>query len=231
MQTYVLDAGGAPGATLLSLPLGNVLSFSATVPDAIYYVRLRAVTPAGSGPASNEVQIALGQAAPPQPPLALLATVQGTAVTLQWTENPLGAVIGELSAPGRHAPAAWSMSACSRSPATTRTLSVNAPPGTYFVRLVAAERGRREPAVERGDRHDRRRDLHDSRGADRAAGDQRRWGDHRALERRGGGRDSAAATAGPAGPVSGGDRPLPSPCRPSPPRSAAPCLPVRTSSA
>ena len=136
VQTYVLDAGGAPGATLLSLPLGNVLSFSATVPDAIYYVRLRAITAAGSGPASNEVQIALGQTAPPQPPLALLATVAGTAVTLQWTENPLGGVISSYQLQAGTASGLVDVGVFPLT-ATTRTLSVNAPPGTYFVRLVA----------------------------------------------------------------------------------------------
>jgi hypothetical protein len=136
VQTYVLDAGGAPGATQVSLPLGNVLSFSATVPDGVYYVRLRAVTPAGSSPVSNEVQIALGQTAPPQPPLALLATVQGTAVTLQWTENPLGAVIGAYQLQAGTASGLVDVGAFPLPP-TQRTLSVNAPANTYFVRLVA----------------------------------------------------------------------------------------------
>ena len=34
VQTYVLDAGLAPGATAISLPLGNVLSFSPRRPTA-----------------------------------------------------------------------------------------------------------------------------------------------------------------------------------------------------
>ena len=136
VQTYMLDAGSAPGTTLVSLPLGNVLAFSATVPDAIHYVRIRAVTPAGSGPASNEVQIALGQAAPPQPPLALLATVQGTAVTIQWTENPLGPVIASYQLQAGTATGLVDVGAFPLA-ATARSLSVNAPPSTYFVRLVA----------------------------------------------------------------------------------------------
>ncbi|MGD9902375.1 MAG: Ig-like domain-containing protein [Vicinamibacterales bacterium] len=136
VQTYVLEAGGSPGAPTISLPLGNVLAFSATVPDAAYFVRLRAVTPAGSGPPSNEVQIALGQAAPPLPPLALLATVQGTAVTLQWTENPLGPVVGSYQIQAGTATGLVDIGAIPVS-AATRTLAVNAPPATYFVRVVA----------------------------------------------------------------------------------------------
>jgi hypothetical protein len=145
VQTYVLDAGGAPGVTQYSIPLGNVLAFSATVPDAIYFARLRAVTPAGSSPASNEVQIALGQAAPPLPPLALLATVQGTAVTLQWTENPLGPVIASYQIQAGTASGLVDIGAIPVSMAA-RTLSVNAPPGTYYVRLVALNAAGPSPA-------------------------------------------------------------------------------------
>ncbi|MGE0359378.1 MAG: Ig-like domain-containing protein [Vicinamibacterales bacterium] len=136
VQTYLLEAGAAPGAPTIGIPLGNVLAFSATVPDALYYVRLRAVTPAGPGPVSNEVQIALGQAAPPLPPLSLLAMVQGTAVTLRWTENPLGPVIGGYQVQAGTATGLVDIGVIPLS-AATRTLAVNAPPATYFVRLVA----------------------------------------------------------------------------------------------
>lgn len=136
VQHYVLDAGYAPGATALSVPLGQVLAFAATAADGVYFVRVRAITPAGSGPASNEVQIALGQAASPLPPLALLATVQGTAVSLQWTENPFGPVITGYQV---HAGSVSGVTNIGVIPvsAAARVLNVSAPAGTYFVRLVA----------------------------------------------------------------------------------------------
>jgi hypothetical protein len=135
-QNYVLDAGYAPGATALSVPLGPVLAFAATAADGVYFVRVRAITPAGSGPPSNEVQIALGQAAPPLPPQALLATVQGTAVSLQWTENPFGPVITGYQV---HAGSVSGVTNIGVIPvsAAARVLNVSAPAGTYFVRLVA----------------------------------------------------------------------------------------------
>ena len=63
---------------MFSLPLGNVLSFSATAPDAVYYVRLRAMT-RGRVRAADPTRCSsqLGQTAVPFPPLALLATVAG----------------------------------------------------------------------------------------------------------------------------------------------------------
>ena len=99
------------------------------------------------GEMSNEVQIALGQAAPPQPPLALLATVQGTAVTLQWTENPLGGVISSYQLQAGTASGLVDVGVFPLT-STTRTLSVNAPPGTYFVRLVAEAHGGRISAAD-----------------------------------------------------------------------------------
>jgi hypothetical protein len=133
---YVLEAGLTAGATAISVPLGQVLTFAATAADGVYFVRVRAITAAGPGPPSNEVQIALGQAAPPMPPQALLATVQGTAVTLQWTENPFGPVITAYQV---HAGTATGLSNIGVVPlaASARSFSVPAPPGTYFVRLVA----------------------------------------------------------------------------------------------
>ena len=134
---YVLDAGFAPGTTAVSLPLGPVLAFGTAAPDGVYFVRVRAVTAAGAGPASNEVQIALGQAGPPLAPLALLATVQNTLVTLQWTENPLGPVITSYQIQAGTATGVTDIGVIPLA-AAARTFSVSAPPGTYFVRLVAA---------------------------------------------------------------------------------------------
>jgi hypothetical protein len=136
VQTYVLDVGVTPGVTLFSLPVGNVLSFSATAPDAVYYVRLRAVTPAGSGPQTSDALVQLGQTAVPFPPLALLATVQGSGVTLQWTENPLGPVVGSYQLQAGTATGLVDIGVIPL-PASARSLAVNAPTGTYFVRLVA----------------------------------------------------------------------------------------------
>ncbi len=191
VQTYVLDAGGAPGTTLLSLPLGNVLSFSATVPDAVYYVRLRAITPAGSGPASNEVQIALGPDRAPAAAARLVGHGGRHGCDPAMDREPAGRCDRELSAPGRYR----------QRPGRRRGVPAHGddadPVGERAARHLLRAPGRRERrrlerAIERGDRDDRRRDLHDSRGADRAAGDQRRWGDQRELEPGGGGRDSAA---------------------------------------
>ena len=133
---YLLEAGYASGHTVASLPLGAVLGTSLIAPDGVFFVRLRAQTSSGFGPPSNEVLVVTGQAGPPLAPLALLATVQGTAVALQWSENPLGPVIVGYQV---HAGTAAGLTdvGVAPLPAAARTFAANAPPGTYYVRVVA----------------------------------------------------------------------------------------------
>jgi uncharacterized delta-60 repeat protein len=133
---YELEVGFTPGATALRLPVGNTLRFSAVAPDGRFFVRVIALTAGGPSGPSNEVQIVTGQSGPPHAPLSLLATVVGTAVTLQWTENSLGPTVAYYrldagSGPGRSDIAVIPLSS------NLRGIAASAPPGTYFVRLHA----------------------------------------------------------------------------------------------
>ena len=133
---YRLEAGLAPGGLLGALALGNTLTYTLTAPSGVYYLRVRAQTLAGVSEASNEVRVAAGDAEPPLAPRALLATVQGTAVTLQWTENPLGPVIAGYQVQAGTAAGLTDIGAAPLA-ASARSLAVVAPPGTYFLRVVA----------------------------------------------------------------------------------------------
>lgn len=134
---YLIEAGFSPGETLGTLALGNVLTHTITgAPSGVFYVRLRAQTAAGLSPPSNEVQLATGQSAPPLAPQALLATVQGTTISLRWTENPIGPAITGYYLQAGTAPGLADLGALPLPP-TARTFAVNAAPGTYFVRVVA----------------------------------------------------------------------------------------------
>ncbi|MEZ5291539.1 MAG: fibronectin type III domain-containing protein [Vicinamibacterales bacterium] len=134
---YRLEAGFAPGQTVAVVPLGTALGYTVfNAPSGVFYARVRAQTPAGLGPASNEVAFATGQAAPPLAPQALLATVQGTGLALQWTENPLGPVIAGYQLHAGTGPGLSNIGVAPL-PATQRTFAANAPPGTYYVRIVA----------------------------------------------------------------------------------------------
>ena len=98
---YLLDAGFSPGTTAVTLAIGNTSAFSVSAPDGVYHVRLRAQTTGGFSAPSNELVVGTGQAVPPLAPLRLLASVQGNAVRLQWTENPIRPGDHRLPAAGR----------------------------------------------------------------------------------------------------------------------------------
>jgi hypothetical protein len=91
--SYLLEAGGSPGTTFITLPIpGTGTSYSVPgVPPGTYYVRLRAVNAFGTGPASNEVLLVVGAGGfgLPDPPTSLLAFVSGNLLTMTWSP-PLG---------------------------------------------------------------------------------------------------------------------------------------------
>ena len=76
------------------------------------------------------------QATPPFPPLALINSVVGTRATFAWATNPQGPtptafVLQAGSAPG------LSDLAVVQLPGAQTAFAADAPPGTYFVRVVA----------------------------------------------------------------------------------------------
>ena len=137
VTSYRIESGFAPGQTAAVLPAGNVNSYTVfAAPDGVFFVRLRAQTAAGLSGPSNEIQIATGQAAPPLAPQSLLATVQGTSIALQWSENPSGPVIGAYYLLAGSAPGLADIGVLPL-PASARTFTAVAPPGTYYVRIAA----------------------------------------------------------------------------------------------
>ena len=135
---YLLEAGTAPGsANLLALPIdGAVLSYETPRPrGGPFFVRVRARLESGSYSApSNEIAIRYTCAAPPPAPTRLAAGLAGNRVTLSWTTPASADVTGFLieagSAPG--------LANLARLPVFAMPVEVDAPAGTYFVRVRAA---------------------------------------------------------------------------------------------
>lgn len=138
---YVVNASLSPNGPLVaSLPVTDTTLIVSAVPNAVYYVHVRAVNLDGTSAPSNEVIVAVpgsGTACsvPPNAPSNLSADVDESLVTLSWSPPvggcaPAGYVVQAGSAPGLSNLALLNVGAATE-------LMVSAPPGTYFVRVVA----------------------------------------------------------------------------------------------
>lgn len=138
---YIVQASLSPGgAPIVSLPVSGTSLIVNQVPVGVYYVRVRAVNIDGTSDASNEVIASVpsgpgGCTTPPNAPTNLTSTVAGSLVTLSWTApvggcSPSAYVVQAGSAPGLS-----DLAILNVGPATA--LSVAAPAGRYYVRVVA----------------------------------------------------------------------------------------------
>ena len=131
---YVLEAGVSPGQTVYSLPVGKATSLTVrNVGPGRYYARVRAVGAEEVGPPSNEVVMSVGCSGSPSSPLELTAQTSGSRVTLNWTDadgcDGTTYLLQVGSAPG--------LADLAVMPADTPFLSVDAVPGTFYLRVAA----------------------------------------------------------------------------------------------
>ncbi|HUE88693.1 MAG TPA: fibronectin type III domain-containing protein [Vicinamibacterales bacterium] len=155
---FRVEAGSAPGLAdlaIINLPWGRHRSleghFAASgVAPAVYYVRVRALSGSAASNVSNEVVIHVGKSSCPIPaaPRNVVASVDSPIVTLAWDVTAAdgvsasGYVIEAGSTPGAPNIAIIAIMEQTR-------LSVNAPPGRYFVRLRSmGQCGSSEPSPE-----------------------------------------------------------------------------------
>jgi hypothetical protein len=138
VAAYIVEAGSSSGlANLASFSTGNAQTtlVAQGVPPGTYYVRLRAVDPAGAaGPASNEVVLSVGGCVAPGPPagLTVIANSGGT-VSLGWTAGS-GAASYVIEAGS--APSLSNLTTADIGAATAFTANAVGP-GTYYVRVRA----------------------------------------------------------------------------------------------
>jgi hypothetical protein len=131
-----VSSGGPVIATFLVIEPSIVLN---AIPDGVYYLRVRAGNAEGLSAPSNELALRIPTngtpcASPPNAPTGLRASVVGTMVTVSWSAATGCAATGYLVQAG--AAAGASDLAVLNAGAST-SVSVSAPQGTYFVRVVA----------------------------------------------------------------------------------------------
>jgi large repetitive protein len=138
---YVVNASLSPGGPLVaSLPVSATSLAVADVPFGVYYVHVRAVNIDGSSAPSNEVIVSVpsgpgGCTTPPNAPSNLTATVNGSLVDLTWTPPVSGCAATAYAVQAGSAPGLSDLAILNVGAATS--LSVVAPPGVYYVRVVA----------------------------------------------------------------------------------------------
>jgi probable HAF family extracellular repeat protein len=131
--SYIVEAGTALASTnLFNRNVGNVTSAAATLPSGTYYIRVRGVNAAGTGAASSPDLILSVGCPALLPPTGLTHSKVGNRVSLSWSPS-VGATSYVLQAglsPGLS-------NAFNANVGLTTALNASAPPGTYFVRVIA----------------------------------------------------------------------------------------------
>ncbi|MGE0814222.1 MAG: MopE-related protein [Vicinamibacterales bacterium] len=131
---YLLEAGLAPGMTVATLPLGPQTSVSIpNVGAGTYYVRLRAMGPAGLGPASNESAVTVGACPAPAAPWPLVGYVNGSRIALTWFDAAGCQGRGLHLVAGTHAGGAD----LAVVPVSSSPLDAVVPAGEYFLRVAS----------------------------------------------------------------------------------------------
>ncbi len=136
---YVLEVGSTSGANNLvtAFRVDDAVFDASGVPPGTYYVRIRAVSAGGVGPASDEVELVVGPgtcAARPEAPTDLEAAVNGGTVTITWNESVTPGVTAYRIVANPFGAGAFFTTLV---PAGTTTVTAPAPPGVFVVRVRA----------------------------------------------------------------------------------------------
>jgi beta-glucanase (GH16 family) len=141
-SAYVIEAGSGPGSSdLANFSTGSsATTFAVTgVIGGTYYVRVRAMTSAGTSAPSNEVRLVVVSAGAcsgaPGPPAGLGANVVGTTVGLTWGAASGSATSYVLSA--GFSPGGANVVVTDTATAATSLTAFGVAAGTYYVRVQA----------------------------------------------------------------------------------------------
>lgn len=135
---YVVEAGSSGGLSNIAVVPVSTRSFVFDgVPPGFYFLRVRARTAAGDGPASAEAMIVVGLVAtPPSPPLNLSHAVSGSTVTFTWQAPAAGTPTSYVLEAGS-ATGLSNIAVFDTGNANTAFVVNGVPPGAYYVRLRA----------------------------------------------------------------------------------------------
>jgi hypothetical protein len=136
--SYSVEIGTAAGTTTLptQTTTAPVTTFSADLPDGLYFVRVRGVNGAGSSVPSSEAVVAVGAAALlPGPPANFTIRTFRTSATLSWTPSTVGQPAASYVIEAGSAPGLANLARLVTTGPATSFVVPFVPQGTYFVRV------------------------------------------------------------------------------------------------
>jgi hypothetical protein len=128
--SHVFEAGSSPGLANLLATQVSATSLSASAPPGTYYVRARGRNACGTSAPSADTTVVVGGCAAPGSASPLSHTRSGRTVTLTWS-GASGATEYMLEAGS----ATGASNVLVTSLGANTSVTANAPPGTYFVRI------------------------------------------------------------------------------------------------
>jgi len=139
--TYIIEAGSAPGITdFASFETGGVATayLATAVAPGTYYLRVRAASPGGISPPSNEIAVTVVTSTGPVPdaPTGLTATAFGSTVTLGWNP-PAGNAAADYRIEAGSASGLSDLASFTTGTTATSFMAGSVGTGTYFVRVRA----------------------------------------------------------------------------------------------
>ena len=136
---HLVEAGTASGlANIGALPVSGRTFSVPSVPNGFYFLRVRGLNALGAGPASNEVLLRVGGVpSPPDGPFLSTPVIAAGTVTLTWT-TPLAGPVTHYVIEAGTASGLANLAAFNTGNTLTTLSFGGAPPGTYFLRVRAA---------------------------------------------------------------------------------------------
>ena len=144
IASYLVQAGSGPGlSNFFSGDIGPGTAVSAPVPNGSYHLRVAARNAAGLGPATADVAVNVGAAAPGAPQ-NLNAVVAGSRLTVNWSAPSSGGAVSTYALQAGSASGLANIFNGPVGPATS--IAADVPPGTYYLRAFAQGPGGTGPA-------------------------------------------------------------------------------------
>lgn len=137
--SYLLEAGSAPGLrNIATMPLTATTFTVPGVPPGVYYLRVRAVGPAGVGAAPRDLAVVVGASTcttAPAAPDVPVVTVSGNTLAIDW-QAPPGSAPASYTLQAGSSAGVTNITTLPMGPATSLAVSA-VPDGVYFLRLTA----------------------------------------------------------------------------------------------